>query len=278
LKVHGFVGVLHKGDATNAGFTLLRRGRVIEENYRPSSIFGKSNDFAYQRVYGELNLDGFPVTQAKDKFDWGVAGIEEDFIVNLGQHVADYVRVARKYRKRKTVDTSAVAFEIESDLKDVPEIEHISVTQSITQPDKTQRGDQLAAEVGEDTDVEIKGNKSFEYSVTLTNGAHYDVTLVYDDTLTMENWLEVSYPEASYPGQNEHQVTCKLNTRHPFFRPFISKPDFIKTLSELCISLVLSELEAKRTASAQTHQVRPSEIRLGMNSILNNIRKANRNE
>ena len=47
LSVSGFIAIRIPGSVKDAGFTLLRRGRVIvggsENNYRPSELFGDSN-------------------------------------------------------------------------------------------------------------------------------------------------------------------------------------------------------------------------------------------
>ena len=55
-----------------AGFALFRRDRLIQgsgdEGYRPELIFGKPNTFAYQRVFGEIHLDGFQVSHTKDGY------------------------------------------------------------------------------------------------------------------------------------------------------------------------------------------------------------------
>ena len=74
-RVSGFVGIREKGSTKFAGLALFRNGRLIvgsgDETYRPSDIFGGSNSYAYQRVFGELHLDGFDVSHTKDAFIWG---------------------------------------------------------------------------------------------------------------------------------------------------------------------------------------------------------------
>lgn len=74
MKIKGFAGLLSKGSTSNAGFALLRRKRVIfgsdDEPYRPYEIFGKPNSFMYQRLFGELNLEGFEVSHTKDGIQW----------------------------------------------------------------------------------------------------------------------------------------------------------------------------------------------------------------
>lgn len=74
LSVTGFAALRETGSNSNAGFSLFRRGRVIEgsgdEGYRPSVIFGAGNSFKSQRLFGELHLSGFAVSHTKDGFQW----------------------------------------------------------------------------------------------------------------------------------------------------------------------------------------------------------------
>lgn len=74
LRARGFAALREKGSTSEAGFALFRRGRLIEggheEGYRPDLIFGRSNSYRYQRVFGELELEGFEVSHTKDGFRW----------------------------------------------------------------------------------------------------------------------------------------------------------------------------------------------------------------
>jgi len=74
VRARGFAALREKGSVSGAGFALFRRDRLIEgsgdEAYRPEMIFGKSNSFTYQRLFGELQLDGFEVSHTKDGFRW----------------------------------------------------------------------------------------------------------------------------------------------------------------------------------------------------------------
>lgn len=74
-SITGFVGLRERGSVTHAGLALFRHGRLImgsdDESYRPSEVFGGSNSYAYQRVFGELHLDEFDVSHTKDAFIWG---------------------------------------------------------------------------------------------------------------------------------------------------------------------------------------------------------------
>jgi hypothetical protein len=82
-KISGFARVLAKASTSRAGLYLFRRNRIIlgaTEPYRPYEIFGRSNSFTYQRVYGELTMKGFAVDHMKGSFIWGPE--EEELVIN----------------------------------------------------------------------------------------------------------------------------------------------------------------------------------------------------
>ena len=81
-EVYGWVGVLKKGSRQKAGFSILRRNRVIRgwpESWRPQVLYGQlegSNDLVNQRLVGEINLDEFEVSHTKSDILW--MGDEEE--------------------------------------------------------------------------------------------------------------------------------------------------------------------------------------------------------
>lgn len=89
LSVHGFAALRETANTSRAGFSLFRRGRVIQgsgdEGYRPAYIFGSSNSYRYQRLFGELHLDGFEVSHTKDGFRWD--DNEQPFLELLRDHL-----------------------------------------------------------------------------------------------------------------------------------------------------------------------------------------------
>jgi len=89
LSVHGFAAIRETANTARAGFALFRRGRVSQgsgdEGYRPQYIFGSSNSFRYQRIFGELHLEGFEVSHTKDGFRWDEN--EEPFLELLKEHL-----------------------------------------------------------------------------------------------------------------------------------------------------------------------------------------------
>ena len=122
LSAHGFAALREKANTARAGFALFRRGRLIQgsgdEGYRPHQIFGAANSFRYQRLFGELHLEGFDVSHTKDGFRWDEN--EEPFLDLLYEHLdnddlpllkqADGYRVrASKSKLKKTAQEVALS-------------------------------------------------------------------------------------------------------------------------------------------------------------------------
>jgi len=104
-RVTGFAALRETASTSQAGFSLFRRGRVIQgsgdETYRPAEIFGQSNTYPYQRLFGELHLHGFDVSHTKDAFQWG--DTEDLFLERLRSALEEspmpLIAQAREFRK-----------------------------------------------------------------------------------------------------------------------------------------------------------------------------------
>jgi len=110
LQVQGFVAIRERANVAKAGLALFRRGRLIQgsadDGYRPPHIFGGSNSYRYQRVFGELHLEGFDVSHTKDGFRWDEN--EQPFLELLRDQIDSdelpLLRQAEGYRVRSNRD------------------------------------------------------------------------------------------------------------------------------------------------------------------------------
>lgn len=281
LSVSGFIAIRLPGSVKDAGLTLIRRGRVIiggsENTYRPNELFGDANSYAWQRLYGELNMDDWPVTQAKDGFDWYNSGLEEKFINKLKEFTADFRRKADSIRVRERinsgdlvnetlkgfgsgfVDTEGVKI-INSD--DAPSITTVITTpQDETTPSSENNIDDVVAH--EDDGVVIEGGKQIQFPITY-RGCNYVFNIFLDTSRQTARWLLVEPC-----GDNNYKLT--INMKHPFFKPLIAKKEFMPIMMRMSIALVLAEIEASFLSS--DGKINPSDIRIKMNDILENIIK-----
>lgn len=106
-KYWGWAGVLKTGKTSDAGFTIIQNGRGIMFNFRPVEVFGRPNDFKYQRIVGEIELDreNWNVRVNKDGVAWNSNGLLEVFCDNLSKdpkisRIMKYAKDKRSKDKR----------------------------------------------------------------------------------------------------------------------------------------------------------------------------------
>ncbi len=283
LAVSGFVAIRIPGSVKDAGFTLIRRGRVIvggsEKNYRPIELFGDANSYAWQRLYGELHMDSWPVTQAKDNFDWHNSGLEEAFIDALQALTQDYRKKAESIRVREKISTNELVklatqdlsgsgivenVQIEIVKRDAPQISEQSETPSHpaqTEQLKEQQEQEIAA--ADDDGVVIEGGDQVNYKFTYKH-VEYMFHIVFDMTDPTMDWLLVE-------DNSSNEYTLSINMRHPFFKPLIEKREFLPIMTRMSIALVLAEIES--LVISPDGRIEPCAIRLKMNEILESVRK-----
>ena len=115
-EVKGWVGVLSRGGRAKAGFSILHADRVVRgwpESWRPEAIYGFQgrNDLINQRLVGEVHLNDFEVSHTKDDILW--YGDEQEQVENLlKEECADYIEVARQYRRGQEDPTGPSDIEV----------------------------------------------------------------------------------------------------------------------------------------------------------------------
>lgn len=105
--VTGFGALRETGSTRYAGFALFRHRRLVvgssDEAYRPIEVFGGTNSYRYQRLFGELHLDAFDISHTKDGFIWGDK--EQTFLDALRKELdldpLPILQQAERYRSRK---------------------------------------------------------------------------------------------------------------------------------------------------------------------------------
>lgn len=288
LYVRGFVALRMPGSVKDAGFTLLRRGRVIvggsEKNYRPTELFGDSNSFAWQRMYGELHMDNWPVTQAKDDFDWHNSGLEELFIEALEPFTKDYRRKADNIRVRERTSITDLVQNAITGLSDSGIVESIDIevvnridttdtpneelSNSATYDNNTTENLQ---EVSTNTNngVIIDGGDQVNYRFKY-KGIEYVFHIVFDTSDPTLHWLMVEKI-------TDMEYNLSINMKHSFFKPLIEKKEFLPLMTKMSIALVLAEIESMTLSP--DGRIDPCDIRIKMNEILENVRRGdNTNE
>ncbi|MSU44965.1 ATP-binding protein [Candidatus Nomurabacteria bacterium] len=108
VRISGFAALRESGSRHDAGFAIFRRRRLIiggrDATYRPQEIFGDLNSFPYQRLFGELHVEGVGVSHTKDGLQWQ-GDDEEEFVKMLRKAVTalpmNLLQQAQNFRSKK---------------------------------------------------------------------------------------------------------------------------------------------------------------------------------
>ncbi|HEX6534007.1 MAG TPA: ATP-binding protein [Gemmatimonadaceae bacterium] len=248
LRAYGFAALREKGSTSEAGFALFRRKRLIQgshdEGYRPERIFKKSNSYRYQRLFGELHLEGFEVSHTKDGFRWDE---NEDVFLSLLEGVLNDPELplldqADGWRVRPSKDdlqaaarlaTERTAAVIEKSV--VPMLGELVDEGAAPAPGPTLPPAQPLSE--RLIEVEFEDVK-WRIVLETTGGSEAD------------DWLEISdsslppEPGSSMP---KHQVGVRLSLAHPFSVRFGGTTTTeLEPLFRLGAAIALAETAARK--------------------------------
>ena len=275
-RVYGWVGILQNGSYNNSGFSLLRRGRVIigsQDNYKPDAIFGSSGG-DYRRLYlcGELNMDNFPATQAKDNFVWD-NGLEDSFIEKLDEITDDFQKKALAMRQiNQAKKVSEIPDQKINEIKD--EIEYAFKGFTIDPTDK----DGTALETGTTIGNSGVENPIDEHEEILERAIDiqtieiddYKFRVKWSDENELAPWLTIKEYHDEFGGLT-NEIDVIINVCHKFFVPYINKIDFITLINKLALALIVAEKRAKSVSTDGDLRIDPESIRNQMNRCLYDI-------
>lgn len=246
-RVTGFAALREVGSTPYAGFALFRRDRLIEgshdETYRPTFIFKQTNSYPYQRLFGELHVEGFEVSHTKDGFRW--EEYEDIFLEYLKTALEaaplNLISQAENYRAlpsrksigaRATAATDTVAKHLEEDVAPLLVDARANPAAPQTLPPSLPT-------------IELKAS---ERTVTLDDGSYkWVVTLRTSVDPAREDWVSVA-KEDPEPGDEDktRRLGIDLSLAHPFCAEFLGANSenvelFLRIAAALSISLVLAE-------------------------------------
>jgi hypothetical protein len=250
VRVHGFAALLATGSASRAGFALMRRSRLIQggadEAWRPSRIFGASNSFVYQRLFGELTLDGVAVSHTKDSF--ALEAIEDELLPLLRSAINDadlpLITQANNYRvnaskspERADIAVSAATKTVDNLSTLISEESPIDVDSSEVIVETASKGDGLAPTSANSI---VRRSESREFSV---DGELWRVLIELTTDAAIGEWITVH--ESTEPGVRE--VTLKFSMAHPFVERF-ALPDSsdLEPLIRMACAIGIAEVLARK--------------------------------
>lgn len=247
-RVTGFAAIRETASVPFAGFALFRRKRLIEgsgdETYRPPLIFGKSNSFRYQRLFGELHLDGFEISHTKDGFRWEE---HEDLFLELLREELEraplnLLEQAEKHRTRATKGTFTASAEaaivrvadtIQHQVPSVVERESSSPPQQTTLPPVCP------------ADQFVVSSRLVRFSV---EDKQWEVTIRTSIEPAQPDWLRIAESFVSHE-ESGAEVRClaiEVSLSHPFVSEFVGAEQenmevLLRLGAAIAIALILTE-------------------------------------
>lgn len=277
--VTGFVGILANGGFGRAGFALFRRNRVVvggeEFNYKPDEIFGQAQSTIAHKLFGELDLDDFPINQAKDGFVWD-DGLEEEFIWTLKSQIKEYIDIAKitnKDREKEEATSQAVSDNVQNQVQE--SINHSFNTNNETLPTPPVTSPELPIDIQTDLDFykeyqaeqnnlpEEVDPKIRPYTIPLDAVSKCNITVQWTKG-NSATWIKVD------PAEDGSSASIQLNINHPFFKPFSEKEEFKTVLEKFAIAFALAEIRAKSNANADG-MISPNAFRTHINNYLREL-------
>lgn len=270
--VTGFVGLLAHGGFGRAGFALFRRNRVViggdDFNYKPEEIFGQAQSTIAHKLFGEIDLEDFPISQAKDGFVWD-DGLEEQFIKELKLHIKEYIEIAKitnKDRIKEEETSKAVSDKVQHQVSDVLNRTFSNQDKQSQQPQQPEYPElSLYKEYQEEQNnlSEKVDTKIRTYTINLNPATKCKLSVQW----TMGNattWIKVDYNE------DGSAANIHLNINHPFFKPFSEKEDFKLVLEKFALAFAIAEIQAKKNANSEG-MINPNAFRTNINRYLEQL-------
>jgi hypothetical protein len=242
LAVKGFAALREPASTTHAGFSLFRRKRLIEgsadEKYRPQVIFGNPNSYRYQRLFGELHLEGFEVSHTKDGFQWD--DNEFAFLEILKEHLDEeelpLLEQAEGWRTRAAKSSI------------VPRVEKaVSQTASALQRYLPTMLPALADAENVDVPTTVLPSTSNlaakELTITL-RGRTWRIRIEVTEDPAEGDWLSVGNMDIETDGSR--QLDLRVSAIHPFMVSFAQLDEnAFEAVLRLAAAIGLSELVAR---------------------------------
>jgi hypothetical protein len=253
----GFVAILETGSTAFAGLALFRKNRVIQgsgdEGYRPEIIFGNPNSYEYQRLFGEIFLEGFEVSHTKDGIQW--ADLEEVFLNKLKAELKKTPNILaqaqgfRKRPKREDIIKSAGT-----------PLERTSTVLAREGPEAIQT--LLDQAIGKEPIRETlpRADESIYKIINLDLADEkWEVHIELCTDETVRQWLDIGEQYVKGKGKDPHRrkIGIRLCLAHPFMVQFVGTDnEKIELTLRIAIAICIGEVIARESGVKSAQEIR----------------------
>jgi len=258
MRVHGFAALRKKADTARNGFALFRRKRLIEgsgeDSYRPPEIFGAKTTAVYQRLFGELHLEGFEVSHTKDGFRWDEN--EEPFLKLLREHLnaapmplIDQAREASYSQLQMSPRDISIA--VTTAVKDTSDVLQATAGPVVDQQIHARPDSQ--APPSELPPAQTSWQEKFDLEL---HGTQWEVAVEVTGDPGIADWIRV-FDNRKSGAAGIRRLGVSLSLTHAFTSKFVGADlDRIKPFVRLAAAIGLAEITARESGVKQAGEMR----------------------
>lgn len=272
--VRGWAGLLEKGSTARAGFAILRRRRLVQgsadEGWRPLEIFKAPNKATYQRLVGELHVEGFNVSHTKDGIQWEEA--EEDLLhklkLQLDQEPLPLLKQAEGHRVSKPAAKLEAGFgqeAVDSTSQALESSAPAILDQQLAQPAPDPKPRAALRNADEVLAKRVSSLKlrheqtSWDVKIEIVRDRSQDwYTVVPIDTKkTKGKKASKSSRRAKRDETPRREIEIRLNLDHPFSEAFVNEDRrTLDAVVRIVVGLSLAEQTARDGGTTHAGRVR----------------------
>ena len=205
-----------------------------DNNYKPSQIFGQAQSQRSLKLFGELNMNDFPVNQAKDGFIWD-DGLEDVFVSTLKDNIQEYIEIAEmsiKERASETQYSKQASTELQQDIAKV--LSNAFLNNDIREYIDTVLNEEIPEE-------KVGTIRNYNVNISHLISVEFNVQWAIGNKTFWINYVETT--------TDVYDVV--INIDHPFFVPFSKDEAFKRVLEKFALSFILAERQAKLASDKQ---------------------------
>jgi hypothetical protein len=256
VRVHGFAAIRKEGSTSAAGFGLFRRNRLIQgvtdEGWKPEEIFGRSNSFRSQRVFGELFVEGVSVSHTKDGFR--LEDYEQDLIPRLREELdkepLPLLLQAERFRVRvKPADIKRIAEEAAGETIEAVNEGAEAALPGIIEGAGTDEGATAEPDSGPAPSAPLARRESRDIRFG-TETWRVVIELTADPAVS--DWIRVEESQEFL----SHEITIRFSLAHPFIERFASADaQELEPLVRVACAIGLAQVLARKAGIAKAGTV-----------------------
>jgi len=242
-RVEGWIGILKSGQGgsagrSRAGFTIMRRGRMIEgypNGWRPESIFGTNapNNIVNQRITGEIYFDDGDVSYDKSYVSDNDKIILNAYLGNfyLAEGIEEIAKQAvRGTKQEESVDPEKEKKELEGIKKTIEGSDLGEITDSVIAPDDI---------IKKRIDRSFKNAKSKD---------KYTFKIGSVKIVILPEYQNESDPFVAYKSDKKNEIKALINLQHPYTTTnMITRGEYFQFIVLMIISRYKIEIDERFT-------------------------------